>query len=397
MHPAGHVFAVGHTDGSIAFWALEDEDKPLFTLTLDGQHDVHLVDADKLDTVLAEPKNPSAGSREPIFKLAWSGFPNSSDPRGGDTVLTVLGGLRSDEAPGITSLLLPPFTPPEPPAPVAGSTLLDQATRTAMRQTVIPANSYVYPTEGVPQDFLLLPRESPHFSGSWDPAAILLLSDGHKDSRVTEVYEFPPPSFAPQPENQNDAPPQTPIEGTSDSLDREVASTLEWMKLNDDPKPLRVPPSLWSGTSGVISGHLMSLTRDTYELLTLKDAVREDDAIRLRGGSAWVEDNAAELKLMKVITSSGDNILSLSFFLVSATSCPNHPPCRLDGPLPRSQRTDSCQLRHIAYAGIISQPSSSTDDRSCLCTCRSRGVRPYILGICERSSYCCFEDSPANA
>ncbi|KAJ3520531.1 hypothetical protein NM688_g9149 [Phlebia brevispora] len=83
VHPAGHVFAAGYADGSIAFWALEDEDKPLFSLTLDGQHDVHIVDADKLDRMLAKPKDESDEPREPIFKLAWSGFPNSTDPRGG--------------------------------------------------------------------------------------------------------------------------------------------------------------------------------------------------------------------------------------------------------------------------------------------------------------------------
>ncbi|OBZ79959.1 Uncharacterized protein C1F3.03 [Grifola frondosa] len=103
VHPSGHVLAVGHTDGTIAFWALEDEDRPLLLRTLDSSdsEDLSTVDATKLEST-STPAVP----REPIFKLAWSSFPNSSDPRGGETVLTVLGGLAIDALPGLTALLL---------------------------------------------------------------------------------------------------------------------------------------------------------------------------------------------------------------------------------------------------------------------------------------------------
>lgn len=298
VHPAGHTFAVGYADGSIVFWALEDEDKPLFSLTLDGQHDVHAVDADKLDKMLAKPKDETDGPREPIFKLAWSGFPNSADSRGGNSVLTVLGGLRSDEAPGITTLLLPPFNPPEPPAPAAGSSTLDPAIRAAMRETVIPLNSYTYPTAGISQDFLLFPRESPHFDGSWDPASILLLSDGHKETRSIEAFQFPPPSFLPP----SDSAPQSPQDEAGASVAHDIASVLQAMKLEDDPSPLRVPSALWNGPSGVISGHLITLDRETYDVLTLDRVNRTDDVIRLQGGSAYVDDHSGEMKLMKAST-----------------------------------------------------------------------------------------------
>ena len=74
VHPSGHFFAVGHADGSIAFWAVEDDNKPLLVRTLDAV-DVNLVDPSALDH-----KAPKF-VREPIFKLSWSGFPNSQDPQ----------------------------------------------------------------------------------------------------------------------------------------------------------------------------------------------------------------------------------------------------------------------------------------------------------------------------
>ena len=330
------MFAVGYIDGSVAVWATEDEDKPLFSFTLDGQHDVHAVDAAKLDTILAKPKDPSDGPREPIFKLAWSGFPNSSDPRGGTTVLTALGGLRSDEAPGVTTLAFPPFNPPEPPAPPAGSSVtLDQATRSAMRLAVIPEKAYLYPSAGVPQDFLLLPKDSPHFAGTWDPTAILLLSDGRREARVLEAYQFPPPCFEAEPEVSSPPPPETPIEGTDPAFSREIASTLELMKLTDDPRPLRLPPSLWSGPGGVISGALVSLDRDCYEVLTMKRGAVPDEAVNLRGGSAWVDDLEGEMKLVKVSTLSyRPDHPKLNERAVPTSSCPDYPPCRPHCPVP---------------------------------------------------------------
>ena len=282
------------------FWAVDDEDKPLFSLTVDGQHDVHAVDANKLDAVLARPKDPSDGPREPIFRLAWSGFPNSSDPRGGDTVLTVLGGLRNDDTPGVTAFLLPPFNPSEPPAPVNGATILNDATRSAMRRAVIPVKTYTYACEGVPQDYLLLPKGSPHFSGTWDPTAILLLSDGHNEARIVEAYQFPPPPFLPVSTDSKQPPPQTPIEGSDPVVAADIAETLQLMKVTDDAKTLRLPPSLWSGSEGIISGQLINLERNSFEVLSMKDPTLADETIRLASGSAWVEDHEGEMKLVKV-------------------------------------------------------------------------------------------------
>ncbi len=264
-------------------------------------------------------------------------------------MLTVLGGLRSDETPGITTLLFPPFNPPEPPA---GATTLDSNTRTALRKTVTATKSYVYSIEGVPQDFLLLPRESPHFSGTWDPIGILLLSDNSRDTRALEGYQFPPPSFiSALTDEQDKHPPQHPLDG-EEAIECEIASTLEFMKSNDDPKPLRLPPSLWSGPGGVLSGHLMSLDRDAYEVLTLGNDERQaDNTISLRGGSAWVEDHDGEMKLMKV-----GRIYSMRVWytyqqliiIVSTSPCPYNSPQRSHSSFPRSQCPGTHQLGHGA-------------------------------------------------
>ncbi|GJE89618.1 hypothetical protein PsYK624_057220 [Phanerochaete sordida] len=299
VHPCGHFFAVGYTDGSIAFWAVEDEDKPLMVLTLDGEHDINIVDSEKLDHAMSG-RHGKPTHREPIFRLAWSSFANTDDPRGGDTVLTVLGGLKPEDVPGITAVLLPAFNPPEPPAlAVPGSATLHPDIRVAMRQSVTPKNLHTYSTVGTPQDFLLLPKESPHFAGTYDPYAILLLSDGEKEARAIEAYQFPPPIFdiheKPKPAATD---PKDRAEQLEDIVTDEIAQTLESMQLHDEPKSLDTPAAFWSGPVGVTSGELISVERDAYERL-VRGTAREEDGLHLRGGTAWVDDDDGEQKLLR--------------------------------------------------------------------------------------------------
>lgn len=268
-------------------------------MTLDGQHDINVADLNQLDEALASSKQ-SSSVREPIFRLAWSGFANSDDPRGGDTVLVVLGGLKAEDTPGVTAILLPAFNPPEPPAlPASSSATLHPIIRAAMRQSVTPKDLHTYSTVGTPQDFLLLPRESPHFSGSWDPHAILLLSDGIKEARATEAYQFPPPTFE---ISNNVKPTAEPLrkgsENVDDVLSEEIASTLESMKLHDGPQSLETLPAFWSGPSGVTGGDLINLERDSYETLVVGQS--SADGLGLRGGSAWVDDDEGQMKLLRV-------------------------------------------------------------------------------------------------
>ncbi|KAH8099770.1 lethal giant larvae like, C-terminal-domain-containing protein [Cristinia sonorae] len=308
VHPSGHILAIGHADGSIAFWALEDEDKPVLVRTLD-EDDTNLVDADKLNEMLSTHHSPPA-PREPIFKITWSGFPNSSDPRGGETTLTVLGGLRSDEPPGVTAYLFPPLNPGEPPSPVDPSAGLHPFFRAAIKRSLSPINVHTYITNGITQDFLLIPRDSPHFSGTWDPVSILVMSEYVGRTRAVEAYEFPPTSFTSKvastsvlhaddvthPLESHPTIETDPIE----DLTSELADTLEFMQGTDDPRSLRLPSSLWTGANGVVDGQLIALERDAYETLVDDREISDTYELPLCGGVAWVEDFEGEMKLMKL-------------------------------------------------------------------------------------------------
>lgn len=297
------MLAVGHSDGTIAFWALEDEDHPLYLRTLDDEDDVFAVDITRVEEATEAKKESGASERlfeirEPIFKLAWSGFPNSSDPRGGDTVLTILGGLTPDSPQGLTTFLLPPLNPPAPPddVPQSPSEPLHPVIRRAMQESLFPVDSHTYHSPGAVQDFLLIPRASPHFSGTWDPRAILLLSDNALDpvssTRVVDAFEFPPPSFV-----ASLMEPTTPgaadMDDPSVALNQELATALESMALSSDPRPLRLPWAFWT----VAGGALFKVDKEAYGKLKGESI---DDALPITGGKAWVEDTEGQLKLMKV-------------------------------------------------------------------------------------------------
>ncbi|KAI0322973.1 WD40-repeat-containing domain protein [Amylostereum chailletii] len=159
IHPSGHLFVVGHIDGSIAFWAVEDDSQPLLVRTLDDI-DVQIVDGDKLDEYLPGADGPPKHHepREPIFKLAWSGYPNSTDPRGGETSLIILGGQFGRDPSGVNVLWLPAFNPSEPPTMANSEESLHPHFRKAMRVSLDPSNAHFYPTPGLTQDFVLIPR-----------------------------------------------------------------------------------------------------------------------------------------------------------------------------------------------------------------------------------------------
>ncbi|PCH34194.1 hypothetical protein WOLCODRAFT_113329 [Wolfiporia cocos MD-104 SS10] len=335
VHPSGHVLAVGHADGSIAFWALEDEDRPLIVRTLDSNEDedVGALDVDKLEAALPNGHAPEnhpnavAEAREPIFKLAWSGFPNSADIRGGDTVLTVLGGLTSNAPPGLTTFLLPPLNPPASPNPTQEE--LHPDIRTAIRGSLVPLDSHTYSTAGAVQDFLLVPRANPHFSGTWDPQAVLLLSDSDLDAtntiRIVEAYEFPPPAFGSAtmtPAELNPASGGTEGDDPHAALTEELASTLRSMSLSADPRPVRLPMAFW----GLAGSAIVRLDKSTYAQLVRQEegkaGIGEDMALPLKGGKAWVEDTEGQMKLMKFqprrVMITHDHDLNLRFLDLSA-------------------------------------------------------------------------------
>ncbi|KAK0246422.1 WD40 containing snare-dependent exocytosis protein [Armillaria nabsnona] len=291
VHPAGHFFAVGYTDGIIAYWAMEDEDQPLMVRTLDSG-DVNVVDGQKLEEHLAKPNNQALppSQREPIFKLSWSSFSNSSDPRGGCTTLTVLGGLCLGEPPGISVLWLPAFNPPEPPTPVTEG-VLHPFYRSSMRDSLVPTRSYFYSCDDTVQDYLLIPRNSPHLSGVFDPMSILILSESMGDTRALEACEFPPPSFSTQEVGSSDAPEE---DTNQDTLD-ELSETLKSLQMSSDPQQLRLP---WPLCSGLLHGRLSVVSRDAYQSLVVAVEPPVEGALSLNGGYAW-NDESNDMKSSK--------------------------------------------------------------------------------------------------
>ena len=235
--PDGLMFAVGHSDGCITFWAYSESDKPLMVRTVTHE-DVNVTDADELFSAGAldnqlRPKDGSvaiSANREPIFKLAWASFPDQpslkaliaaqgTDAAGepltnatmeyaerGETLLLVLGGQSPGEKPGINILQFPAYLPPPPASvkktPMSPSQSLPLQERYAYRDSLAPTGSSFYPTQTPPEDFVLLPRSSPYFSLAHDPIAIIVsltpdptLSavNAPQAQRTVEAWAFPPP------------------------------------------------------------------------------------------------------------------------------------------------------------------------------------------------------------
>lgn len=249
--PDGLVFAVGHADGCIAFWAYADADKPFMVRTLTHE-DVHVPDAEALMEAGAldsdfrskaelgeatheiegmpvlSTKIPSAAmaNREPIYKLVWAGFPDTAALKllavastdgvpltnataeyseRGESLLIVLGGQSPGEKPGINMLQFPAYQPPLPSnvkKAVQLSDGLTAAERLAFRDSLAPTGTSNYPTKTPPEDFVLLPRSSPYFNLAHDAVAIFVLLTPDPNlpvpsaaiaQRQLDAYVFPPP------------------------------------------------------------------------------------------------------------------------------------------------------------------------------------------------------------
>ncbi|PWN24726.1 hypothetical protein BDZ90DRAFT_234681 [Jaminaea rosea] len=193
--PDGQIFAMGHEDGLISFWSAADDSKPLLVRSL-AELDLDRPTVDEL---------PGRPPREPIFKLAWSGFPgkrwldalsggkadeqmSAADVEGGSTILTVLGGaVPNHDPPGVMTLHFPPYVATAPSSATTTASFWGSAAQpahevahkarpglraslTSTRETRVLSNATV-------QDFILLPRSSPHYSMAYDPMAILMLVD----------------------------------------------------------------------------------------------------------------------------------------------------------------------------------------------------------------------------
>ena len=293
-------------DGSIAFWAVEDDEQPLMVRTLD-EVDVHKVDGEKLEQYLLDdedapkPSSKHHEPREPISKLAWSGYPNSYDPRGGETSLVILGGQFGHDPPGINILWLSAFNPPAPP-PAATTQSLHPFFRDAMRESLDPQSAYFYRTPGLAQDFLLMPRDSPHFAGTWNPTTILMLFEYGENVRAIEARQFPPLELlaCAQEASRSAGQAEETERDDRDALTQDLAATLQSMTINEEPKKLNIPPSLWSGSDVIVGASLFSLDRIAYETLS-RSSEHGVDNLPLEGGISVPDENiSGKIKYAKV-------------------------------------------------------------------------------------------------
>jgi len=302
IHPAGHFFAVGYADGCVAFWAVEDEDQPLLVRTATDL-DVNVINGEELEKFLQDEGHPdqekgnSLPERQPMYRVAWCGFPNSSDPRGGATALVLLGGDRSDEPCRLTVQTMPALDSPEPPASSGYTLGLHASIRKAMRLSVIPSATTYYLASGPVYDFIPFPKSNPHFSGCWDSIALLYLTATSSDSRMVGARQFPPP-------NLMSPPPGTNAQSTSKSDDviHDLSATLQDMTLGGEPLPIHVPSKLYSGLGGIFYAQLLTLQRGIHDVLVGQQPMTD---LPIAGGSAWIDDKRlSELRLSKVLINS---------------------------------------------------------------------------------------------
>ena len=292
---------------------MEDDDQPLLVQTLDSFH-VNLVDSD----VLAEdPDNKEKNqvqqlTREPIFKLSWSSFSNSSDPRGGETALTILGGLDTSKPHGLTVFLFPPFNPMEPPStPFSPKNENPHPFfRSSMIKSLNLSKSFFYETFGdVVQDYLLIPRKSPHLAGNFDPYAILLLTESTHNARTVRAYQYPPPGFV----KINLTSPEAQIEAETkeeEDIEELPAANLESpppptppekspREINYIPSPIRAPFTLSAASSGILGGCLFKIENDVYKSFVNEDF--NDLHLILNGGQIYADPDLKPSKVCHYI------------------------------------------------------------------------------------------------
>lgn len=305
IHSSGQLFATGHIDGTIAFWAVDDEDRPLMVRTVD-KIDINYPDAEELDKALSG-ESISSGEEyiqlEPIFKLSWGSFGLQAlkDPYNACSTLTVLGGTVPGTEAGASTIKIPPAILPTPSTPSREA--LHPDVRKVLTGALSSTDVYVYKLSGTAVDFEMVSKDSPHFGGSFNPYAMLVLTDSPSGLRTLEAKEFPPPEFAISP-----APtPSTSSQGSTDPLDKDLASTLKSLKLTSDPKDLTysLPTATWSGMNSICDGDIVRLEKEQYEQL-LQSRILDDDNNKDsigRGGIAWVDygddDQAGDLMFTK--------------------------------------------------------------------------------------------------
>jgi len=286
IHPTGHFFAVGHTDGSIAFWASENSEQPILVRTLDDL-DVNVVDRETLETHLGKATGADLRLREPIFKICWSGFENSKDLRG-ETVLTMLGGTEPDKGFGLNVLWFPAFNPEDlhtTSSPVEEDGL--HLVLNAIRQSLAEIKTYHYSTNTSIQDFYFVPHDSPHFNYSYNPYAVLILSEVGQDERLLEAREFPPIDFSLQ-LRQSQIAKVSQSEGNQLDLD----FILEDLSLASLPQSASLPYEFSGGKFARDAYKMQVVPKDVYQdLVSPAETGCIKPRVRLSAGCAIIKSS----------------------------------------------------------------------------------------------------------
>ncbi|KAL4069845.1 lethal giant larvae like, C-terminal-domain-containing protein [Scleroderma yunnanense] len=282
IHPTGHFFAVGYDDGLIGFWAIANDKQPLLFSTIPD-----LAGHDNLNPCQSfwPGENVQTLNLEPISKLVWCGFPDSSD-LGGDTALLVLGGGSPANDPGLAAHLLPAFSPT-----TEQSNPLHQIIRDAMIQTFTPKKMYFYSTSTVVRDFCVVPRSNPHFSGAWDPVALICVCRTPSGAQNLEAYKFPPGHFF-------DAGSSLPVSAAfgTNTVDH-LAELLEEMKTDVSQEQVRLPSALRGDYDGVIVAHTIPIKSEA--LINLSQALMVGNVLALHGGAAWMDSTLTQAEFVK--------------------------------------------------------------------------------------------------
>lgn len=285
--PDGLMFAIGHEDGCLSFASVEDE-LPVEIRTIQRAAVHKTTEADLFGwNAQGQSGQRQIANREPIFKLAWSGYPEetilgraaaawsagSPDPASNTnsarsqeqqnvsgTTLTILGGLLPHDPAGLHVFEFPNYVATASTTTHSGNISL--AMREALQASVSPVAHHLYPTSTPPEDFLLLPRNSPYYSNTYDPIAVLIttgtdsrhpvLPAAHA-SRGIEAWSFPP-------------------------------------SISRAPRALRLPSALgWAGGATCASAQLINVPTLTYRRMMHQFEIDDenDDRLPLSGGKAF--------------------------------------------------------------------------------------------------------------
>ncbi len=208
-----------------------------------------------------------------------------SDPWG-KSGLTILGGQEGENAKSIAVLAVNAFNIASPTTSQGRHPIHPEIRASLLTSFEVTSIQY-FGVSGVPHDFLLVPRNTPQGGGTFDPFAVVVMSEMADGSRTVQAYEFPPPLF-----DANSTPVPSisaPSQSTSETstLGDDLEATLESLRISDEPGILPLPSSLWVGNLAINDGDIVKIEQEGYEAMSHSNQF-QPRAVG-RGGVAWVD------------------------------------------------------------------------------------------------------------